>query len=296
MSSSTRPPFDSKFREWCYRVWPPLPVWRRLDLSVLLICLYTAGVAAFFDATHYEPPQWGAITAALTALVLSPLLTFRNREAYDRWWEARRLWGQLVNDSRNLMVKVNSLSAVSPSDRTLVGCTLSDFAVALKQRLYGTGGETHRPLEISGELYHLVESWRTAGQVSEMQLVWLDPHLRALMDVCGACERILSSPVPLSYRALLRHGIVLYLLTLPWFLSDQLGYWSIPAIGLLGYFLMGIELTAEDVENPFGTDGDDLALASYCETIRKSVEEVLATPAASADRAATSLQTASNPA
>ncbi len=90
---------------WFRRVWPPLPVWRRLDLSVLLICVYTAGVAAFFQVIHYQPPQWGGITAALTALVLSPLLTFRNREAYDRWWEARRLWGQLINDSRNLAAR-----------------------------------------------------------------------------------------------------------------------------------------------------------------------------------------------
>ena len=264
---------------WFRRVWPPLPVWRRLDLSVLLICIYTAGVAAFFQVIHYQPPQWGGITAALTALVLSPLLTFRNREAYDRWWEARRLWGQLINESRNLMVKVKSLSAVSDTDHVIVGRTLGDFAIALKLRLRGMGGETHRPLELSGELYRLVESWRSAGQISDQQLLWLDPHLRALMDVCGACERILNSPVPLSYRALLRHGLVLYLVTLPWFVSDQLGYWSVPAIGLLAYFLMGIELTAEDVENPFGTDGDDLALAGFCETIRKSVEEVLATPA-----------------
>lgn len=263
---------------WFRRVWPPLPVWRRLDLSVLLICVYSTAVSAFFHATHFEPPQWGGITAALTALVLSPLLTFRNRESYDRWWEARRLWGQLINDSRNLMVKVKSLSAVSDADRVFVGRTLAEFAVALKLRLRGTGGPTHRPMELSGELYRLVDSWRSAGQLNEMQLLWLDPHLRALMDVCGACERINNSPIPLSYRALLRHGLVLYLITLPWFLADQLEYWSVPAIGLLAYFLLGIELTAEDVENPFGTDGDDLALASYCETIRKSMEEVLATP------------------
>lgn len=278
MSSTNRTSTPSPFWQWARRVWPPLPVWRRLDLSVLLIGIYTAGVAAFFHATHFEPPQWGAITAALTALVLSPLLTFRNRESYDRWWEARRLWGQLINDSRNLIVKVKSLKAIKDVECQLVGRTIAEFAVALKLRLRGTGGPTHRPLELSSELFRTVESWRAAGRISELQVVWLDPHLRALMDICGACERILTSPLPLSYRALLRHGLVLYLLTLPWFLADQLGYWAVAAVGLLAYFLLGIELTAEDVENPFGRDGDDLALASYCETIRKSVEEVLATP------------------
>ena len=111
-----------------------------------------------------------------------------------------------------------------------------------------------------------------------MQVLWLDPHVRGLMDVCGACERILHSPIPQSYRALLRHGLVLYLVSAPWFVADQLGYWSVPAIGILTYFLLGIELTAEVVENPFGTEGDDLELASYCETIRRSLDQIVTTP------------------
>lgn len=261
---------------WIRRVWPPLPVWRRLDLSIVILCAYTAIVAAFYHAIHYQPPQWNGITAALMALVLSPLLTFRNREAYDRWWEARRLWGQLINDSRNLALKVRTLTAITEEDRAFVGRTLVEFSLALKLHLRGQDCKTHRPLLLSGQLLNRVEMWRKHGLITEMQLLWLDPHLRALMDVSGACERILNSPVPLSYRALLRHGLVLYLITLPWLVADQLGYWAVPAIGLLAYFLLGIEMTAEDVENPFGVDGDDLALSSFCETIRKSVEEVLA--------------------
>ena len=109
---------------WIRRIWPPLPVWQRLDLSVLLICIYTAIVSAFYQIIHYQPPTWSGVTAALTALVLSPLLTFRNREAYDRWWEARKLWGQLINDSRNLMLKLKSFPEITEAERQLILKTL----------------------------------------------------------------------------------------------------------------------------------------------------------------------------
>lgn len=260
---------------WLHRVWPPLPVWRRLDLSVLIVCVYTTLVTVFYHFSHYQPPQWSGITAAITALVLTPLLTFRNREAYDRWWEGRRLWGQLINDSRNLALKVQSLSNVGGAERRAVGTLVVEFAFALKHRLRGDGGTTHVPLGLAGRVIATLESWRGKGSITDVQVLWLDPHARALMDICGACERILHSPIPLSYRALLRHGLVIYIVTTPWFVADQLGYWSVPAIGLLSYFLLGIELTAEDVENPFGTDGDDLSLTSFCETIRTSVHEVM---------------------
>ena len=95
------------------------------------------------------------------------------------------------------------------------------------------------------------------------------------MDVCGACERIKTTPVPQSYRSLLRHGLVLYLLSTPWLVGDQLLWWTVPSEALPAYFLLGIELTSEDVEEPFGRDGDDLVLAAYRDNIRRSVDEVL---------------------
>jgi putative membrane protein len=123
----------------------------------------------------------------------------------------------------------------------------------------------------------LLQSQRAAGRLTEIDLLQLDPHVRALMDICGGCERIKSTPLPLSYRAMVRHGLVIYLATTPWFLVDHLHYWDVPMTALLAYFMLGIEVTAEDVEDPFGRDGDDLALSTYCETIRQSAIQVLGT-------------------
>jgi putative membrane protein len=265
---------------WFWRsVWPPLPVWRRLDFTVFAVAVYFIGVGFVFELTDLHMPKWGGVLTLLNAVVLGVLLQFRNRESYDRWWEARRLWGQLVNDSRNLCVKVASLPRIVPRDRAEAGRLVVEFAVAMKNRLRlptGRAMPSNIPLEYALQTALLVRQWRESGKISDWDLLLLDPHVRAQSDILGACERIKYTPLPLSYRSLLRHGLVLYLFTCPWLIFEDVHWWGLPAIGLLTYFLMGIEYTAEDVEEPFGRDDDDLALNTYCETIWKSAREVLA--------------------
>lgn len=278
----------SRWTEFARIVWPPLPVWRRLDAAVFAVVVYTAGVATICVFAALDLPKWGGISTILNAIVLGVLLQFRNRESYDRWWEARRLWGQLVNDSRNFILKATALPGLADADRRDLGRLIVGFAVALKNHLRDgkplqavPGFETdpatpsHVPLELAGHLAVLLRTWRVDRKITEIDLLLLDPHARGQADVLGACERIKTTPLPASYRSLLRHGLVLYLLTSPWLVVDEIGFWAIPAIGLLAYFMLGIELTVEDVEEPFGHDGDDLALTTYCETIRKSVDAVL---------------------
>lgn len=270
MGDFPRPTFSDRLRAF----WPPLPVWRRLDLAVAVVASYTALVVVIDVATGLHLPDWSGFSTLLNALILGVLLNFRNREAYDRWWEARKLWGQLINDSRNLCVKAAALTRLSAEARAAVRQLVPAFAVALKDRLRGAAGAVHVPLDLHARLVGGLQAERSAGRLTEVDLLTLDPHVRGLMDVCGACERIQGSPVPLSYRALLRHGLVLYLLTTPWLVSDHLGWWAIPVVSLFAYFLYGVELTAEDVEDPFGRDGDDLALAAFCDTIRSGADQV----------------------
>ena len=95
------------------------------------------------------------------------------------------------------------------------------------------------------------------------------------MDICGSCERIRNTPLSSSYRALLRHGIALYVLISPFYLIEDTGPSSYPVFVLAAYFLIGIELVAEDVEQPFQTAGDNLPLERYAATIEASVTEIL---------------------
>jgi putative membrane protein len=270
-------------------IWPPLPVWKRLDVCVLVVALYTLGVELLVDfVLKFQSPGWIGGLSVVNAVLLGVLLGFRNREAYERWWEARKLWGQLINDSRNLCVKVAALVNPPDGERAAFARLVVAFAVALKQHLRGgqplqavagfhddPATPAHVPAHLAGRVYQQLKEWKAAGKLTDIEFLALDPHARALLDVCGACERIRSSPVPLSYRSLLRHGTVLYLITAPWFMAAEYGYWAIAVVSLMAYFLLGTELTAENVEEPFGGDSDDLTLTTYCDVIRKSCTEVL---------------------
>lgn len=273
---------------WLSQVWPPLPVWRRLDAAVVLVIGYSLIVKLVTQHAGIALPKWIGDIAVVNGILLGVLLGFRNLQAYDRWWEARKLWGQLINDTRNLCVKVKTFAAVGEEDLRFFGRLVVGFAVGLRNHLRGgrplnevpgfaaeTADPKHVPLYFAEWVYRTLRDWRKGGHLTEINLLVIDPHAKALMDVSGACERIRSSPVPLSYRALLRHGTILYLLSAPWFMADEYGYPGIALVALLAYFLLGIEMTAEDVEEPFGKDGDDLDLTKYCETVRAGAEQVL---------------------
>jgi putative membrane protein len=170
---------------------------------------------------------------------------------------------------------VKAFAQLPAEEGRLAGVLLYDFALELKQHLRDRRSGHHRPVDVARAIYALLRDWQNQKKLTEFDMLMLDPHVRALMDICGACERIQTTPVPLSYRSLLRHGTILYLASAPWFMAGEFGYWSVAVVGLIAYFLLGTELTAESIEEPFGLAGDDLELAKYCETIRKSVQEIL---------------------
>ncbi len=264
------------------------PVFRSLLPAVLGTGLYAAAVV-------YVDQNWfgrfvliGAQLHGLLGLVLGLLLVFRTNTSYDRWWEARKLWGQLVNDSRNLAIKVAVCVRTDSADKHRLAEYLAAFAWSLKDNLQGgrplqtlspfrdsPDQPRHVPIYIAGKIYGHVERWRQTEKLDGFEFWVVDQHLAALMNVCGACERILKTPIAFSYLWFIRQAIAVYLLTLPWGLVEPFGYWSIPATMLLGYLLIGVELLAESIENPFGDSIDDLSLDAICRTIERDVTETL---------------------
>ena len=94
------------------------------------------------------------------------------------------------------------------------------------------------------------------------------------MDICGACERIAKTPMVRSYRIFARQCIFLFLFTLPWGLVQDFMAWTLPLTIVVSYFMVGMEIVAEHVEEPFGFDEDDLDLEGMSATIANSVEEI----------------------
>lgn len=225
---------------------------------------------------------------AALSLIVGWLLVFRTNTAHSRWWEARTLWGSLVNASRNLAMKVSRLGSVPPDELRRAQRLLTDFPVALKLHLRqepasetfcGAGGQiqgtwTHAPLAIASELYSLLGSWHKRGYVDGDLMRVIDTEALRLMDICGGCERIQRTRIIRSYRVFARQCVLLFLITLPWGIVEDFGWWTVPLTALTAYFMLGMEIVAEHVEEPFGYDDDDLDLDALCRTIDQSLAEV----------------------
>ncbi len=231
---------------------------------------------------------------SLMGFAISMLLVFRTNTAYERWWEARKLWGQLVNVSRNVAIK---MATILPADdrpgRADFARLLGGFARTLQAHLRsektrlaldaaehpelaGLDPAAHRPARIAALLHARVHRAYRDGVVSGDELIGLAADLSVFMDICGACERIKNTPIPYSYSSFLKKFIVIYSLTLPFGFVFSLGYIAIPVVVFIFYVLASLELIAEEIEEPFGMDANDLPLDRLAAMIAANAEELLA--------------------
>lgn len=219
------------------------------------------------------------------SLVLGLLLVFRTNAAYARWWEARILWGGLVNACRNLAAKIITIPVTAPKNEVdHAGQLVIVFAYALRDRLRHVESEdvppefnhfVHKPSAIVKQLYQHFTAWRRADHVDGMDLRILDAEATKLLEICGGCERILGTRMTRSYRRFARQCIVLFLIMLPWEMAVSMGWWAVPTVSVIAYFMIGLEVVAEQVEEPFGHDEDDLDLDGLCATIHRTAGEIL---------------------
>lgn len=232
------------------------------------------------------------VQAGLT-LVLGALLVFRTNSAYARWWEARTLWGGLVNSCRNLSVKTARLVELPADTRDTFRKLIIAFPYILKdhlrgdsslERIQGLIGHSaalhHVPSALVGKLYSDAGRLKREGRIDGNELRILDFDLNRLLDITGGCERIRNTRLVRSYRIFSRQCILLYLVTFPWGIVSDFGLWTIPLTGISAYFMIGMETVAEHIEDPFGDDEDDLDLDALCATIDRSVNEIFGMPVA----------------
>lgn len=234
-----------------------------------------------------------SILHTLLGFAISMLLVFRTNTAYDRWWEGRRLWGSLVNNSRNLSVKLAAVLNDDASCRKFFAQLIPTFCFGLKAHLqsetlawqldenphpeiphFDKAG--HVPNQIVKKLMGKLQELQREQKISPEQMLLINPEISSFLDICGACERIKNTPIPYSYSVFIKKFIFLYVLTLPIGLVFSLGYLVIPVVVFVFYVLGSLELIAEEIEEPFGKDANDLPLQRMCENIKRNVEEILA--------------------
>lgn len=270
---------------------------RQLFPMIVLVSLYTVGIVYLetevLKLPESSPARHFGVLQTLLSFVISMLLVFRTNTAYDRWWEGRKLWGSLVNNSRNLAIKVNALLPHNETrHRHFFRQIIPQFAQALQAHLQAETTRLqldeaphpeipdfdhtkHVPNQVAGLIATRVNMLYKEGLITGEQLITLDSEVRSFLDICGACERIKNTPIPYSYSVFIKKFIFLFILTLPIGLSFTLHYLLVPVVALVTYVLASLEMIAEEIEDPFGKDENDLPMSKIAGNIRKNVEDIL---------------------
>ena len=226
---------------------------------------------------------------SLVGFVISLLLIFRTNTAYDRWWEGRKKWGEMVNDTRNLSVKLASIIQ-EKEDRDFFMRMIPNFVFSAKEHLrkgvkinelelldnelQSIKEKVHQPLAISQLIYQRLINIKKNGKISEEEFIILDKNCNKFMDSLGACERIRNTPIPFSYSLFIKKFIFIYVTTLPLAFVTIFGYFSAFIATFMFYVLVSIEVLAEEIEDPFGKDDNDLPTDLLCDRIRSTTKEV----------------------
>lgn len=263
-------------------------IWKEL----IYILLFTAGLT--FLMQHYIE-DYSAFAKlinvySLIGFVLSLLLVFRTNTAYDRWWEGRKKWGELVNNTRNLAVKLAVLCPDKES-KDYFSRMIPNYAFAMKEHLrkgvkldeLDLDPEEKRILQHADHIPNIISKWlyeriyklKRDGNLTEEELLTLDINLKTFADIIGACERIRNTPIPYSYSIFLKKFIFVYVTTIPLALIGYFGYYSCLITIFIFYVLVSMEILAEEIEDPFGNDDSDLPTDDLSAKIRANVKEIL---------------------
>ncbi len=265
---------------------------RNLMPMMLLIGFYSA-IIAYLEIEYFKLPEDShvrniSIMHSMLGFVISLMLAYRINSAYDRWWEGRKMWGALVNSSRNLAIKL-SVILKDEKDLAYFRKLIPSYASILNKHLKNEetskmlfedvdleiDHHKHRPNQVSKMLFQKVNDLYTSQKISGDQLIIINSELQSFTDICGACERIKNTPIPYSYSAFIKKFIFVFIMTLPYAYVFLLGYYVIPVVVFIFYVLASLELISEEIEDPFGNDSNDLPTKKIAENIKKHIEELI---------------------
>ncbi|WP_298708597.1 bestrophin family protein [Chitinophaga sp.] len=270
---------------------------KKLFPMFIAIAIYSAVIAWLelnFVRVQAEKDHLKNISAmhGLLGFVISMLLVFRTNTAYDRWWEGRRQWGLLVNSSRNLAMKLKAMLPTGHPAVAWFATMIPNYAFTMKDHLRGEfhpdklenmpaeelerlGGGIHIPNRMAVLIMEKVNELHRQQVISGDQLITINSQLESFTDICGACERIKNTPIPFSYSVFLKKFIFFYVMTLPMGYVFGLGYLVVPMVVFIFYVLASLELIAEEIEDPFGKDANDLPTETISANIRRHVQEIM---------------------
>lgn len=261
---------------------------------VLLISLLSAFANDWWTSQHAQS-SLNIYIFTLMGVSLAIFLGFRNSVSYERYWEARKLWGLLLIVARTLSGKLLASAPDHPLTARMID-GLCAFNYALKGQLRDDDVSEHLqrllpPAQLArldgsrmpstvilGWLHQLNRELYRDGALCAEQWQSIDKNLDSLAEAGGGCERIRNTPIPFTYRVLLNRTVTIYCLLLPIGLTSSIG-WLTPLIAVfIAYSYMALDVLGEELEEPFGKEGNDLPLTALCYGIESSVRELQQQP------------------
>ena len=261
-----------------------------------LIASGICGVAWLVEKLLQVPVGLVIAPFEFAGAALGLLLVLRTNAGYDRWWEARKLWGGIVNQSRNLVISAMSYGPANSEWREKVVGWAAVFPHVARLSLRGEQSSTevvnlvglenaeqiatagHMPSFVALKLGDLLHEACERLEMDRFAFIQVDRERALLIDHIGACERIVKTPLPRAYSIKIRRFIVMFLLMLPFALLHRLdGDWLVPFITMLvAYPLLSLDQIGVELENPFSTSNlSHLPLDDISATIERNLLDVL---------------------
>jgi putative membrane protein len=261
-------------------------IWRRVVYTMLL------SVIVVWVDFHLYTMKAGLNSAPLTlmGLTLAIFLGFRNTVAYQRWWDARTMWGELIVACRNATRQTLAfLPDASEATRRELVHSLIAFAYAMRHHLRGKDPSADlaswlppqavttimaAPNRPTALLAHMGVAFASAARTegaSPILMAAIDNELGRLSNVQGGCERIQGTPLPYAYILLLHRTVHIYCFLLPFCLVGLVGWFTPLLVGVLAYTFFGLDALGDQIEDPFDILPNDLPLDAYCLIVKNDL-------------------------
>jgi putative membrane protein len=274
-------------------------IFGKIKKELLFVIGYSIGIVVLYENFHVTRISIPVAVPALLGTIISLLLAFRSNQAYDRWWEARILWGAIVNDSRTLSRQILSfvenpygLDEVEEFKARFIKRQIA-WCYALSQALRGFNPRKGMEEYISAEEIAFIKKRKNVtttilelhamdlkralqeGWINKYQQIEIDKTITGLCNHMGGSERIKNTVFPVTYSKYINMSIHLFIVLLPFGLIEYFGYMEVPLVVAIAAFFLLVEKMAVHLQDPFENKPTDTPTTTICRTIERDLCQML---------------------
>ena len=274
-------------------------VFGKVKFELLIILLYSAIIAVIHQWFLKLPISIPLAVPTILGTVISLLLGFRSNQAYDRWWEARQVWGAIVNDSRTLARQVLAFTESQFEEeevhqlrqrmirRQIAWCyalgqslrrlnPASGLDKFLNRRdLESLSRFNNVPMALLDQQARDLRRGLEEGYINRYQQIEIDRTLTRLCDAMGKCERIKNTVFPSTYSLYIHFSLLLFICMLPFGVIDYFGFLEIPLVVAISACFLLIEKMAIHLQDPFENNPTDTPMTAIAGTIERDLRQML---------------------